>query len=368
MNSARFFQRKKWCLAILLLVMLRASGTDEQEKEVGRMAQTEHIKSHCVGRHLIDLPSSFLPSSVTTGIFRAKGVGAGNPAFDLIIRDGGFTRPQFEAERQKRREELKSKGDGTTDLLRGERTLSDDATLFRVQRIDDAYVGEILFLRGTSLVTVRLKSYDNEFLAAEDSLINFAAEIKENDTRMSAARTQGFCLGAVVVTGEYEDEVGNFLFRDGKGNNFGIDINTYTSGGEPLLSRVSGPGSLLSIFHIGHVVLRARERRVAGMHAQEWLAWTNLGRRGNEKTFKFALETMPRTPGKESPSITLSFDTAQSLEDGSPTKTLQSNKEAMRFWDSVVESIRQAETPVRGGLHAESPQGLAQHGSRPSPG
>jgi hypothetical protein len=342
MNSARFFRTKRWWLAIVLLVMLRASGTDEQEQKVGRSAQGDHMITHCAGRHLIDLPSSFSPSSVTTGIFTANGIRAGDPAFEIIVRDGGFTRSQFEAEISKRREELKSKGDATTDVLRAERMLTDDATLFRVQRIDDAYVSEINFLRGTSLVTASLDSYDNQFLSAEESLINFAAKIKENDTRMGAARTQGFCLGSVMVTGEFKYEVGSFLFRDGKGNDFGIETSTHKSGGPPLLARMSSPDSLLTRFHVRHRILRARERNVAGMRAQEWLGWANLGAHEPGKAFGFALETMPATPREKD--LTLSFESAQQLEDGTPTKTLMSDEEAMQFWDAVVQSTRPAKS------------------------
>jgi hypothetical protein len=137
------------------------------------------------------------------------------------------------------------------------------------------------------LVTARIDSYDNQFLSAEQSLINFAEKIKEHDTRMSAARPQGFCLGPVVVTGEFKYEVGSFLFRDGKGNDFGIEINTDKGGGPPLLARMSAPDSLLTKFHVRHRVLRARERNVAGMRAQEWLGWANLGEHELRKSFGF---------------------------------------------------------------------------------
>jgi hypothetical protein len=223
--------------------------------------------------------------------------------------------------------------------------LTDDATLFRVQRIDDAYVSEINFLRGTNLVTVRLKSFHNHFVVAEESLINFAAATRVADSKAGRSPIEGFCLGPVVVAGNFKDESAKFLFRDGQGNDLGIAIDTYKAGGEPpLLTRIAGPDSLLSIFDVKHKVLRARERTVGHLRAQEWLGSANLGKQGDEKTLKFALETLPLAPEKNEANVTLSFETAQPLQDGTPTKNVLSDEEALALWDTIVDSIRLAKS------------------------
>jgi hypothetical protein len=333
---------KKICIILALLAIISACKVEKEEK-TRMLSKYEEMKAHCVGRHVVDMPSSFLPSQVTNGIFKAIRLNAQDPSFEVIVRETGLTREKFASEVQKRRAELRNSSSDTVDVLRLEKALSDEATLFRVQLIDDAYVSEINFLRGSSIVTVSLDSYRGQFLAAEESLIKFAEAIKEKNEEISSAQPQGFCLGSVIITGEFKEENGSFLVRDGKGNAFGIEIDTYKADESvPLLKRVSGPDSLLTKFDVRHTVLRARERTVAGMRAQEWLGWTKLGEQEDEKTFGFALETMRPAADKTTPSIHVSFDTGQPLEDGSATKTVISDEEAIQLWDSVVKSIRPA--------------------------
>lgn len=321
------------------MLLLPISGCKAREGD--KMLPKNEMKTYCVGRHLVDMPLSFIPAKITTGAFKIVGLSAQDPSFEMVVRSAGLTRSQFAAALRERREELKKKESGTSNLLRMEKALRNEATLFRIQRIDDAYVSEIDFLSGSNLVTVSLKSYDEKFLAAEESLISFAAGVKVRDMNAEGAQPQGFCLGPVVIAGKFKEEAGGFLFRDASGDNFSIDIKTATTGaGASLLTRMSSPDSLLAKFDIKYTVLRARELTVAGMPGQEWLGWTNLEDQGDQKIFGFALEAEAGTPVANGFNITLSFDTAQPLEDGTQTKTLLSDEKAIQLWDSVVGSIR----------------------------
>jgi hypothetical protein len=189
-------------------------------------------------------------------------------------------------------------------------------------------------------VTAELKSYRNQFLAAEDTLERFAAAFKDNGNGLEH---HGFCLGPVVVLGDFKEERANFMFENGleKGVDFEIAVDTYRED-EPkaLLARVSGSDSLLSKFSLQHSVLRARELTVAGMRAEEWLGSADLGEQQSEKSLKFVLETMRPSPEKMKPSIHLTFETGQPLEDGSAAPTIMSDEDAIRLWDSVVRSLR----------------------------
>lgn len=331
---------KKICLMFAVVTIFTACKTEKEEKM--SMSFPEGTKTHCVGRHTLDVPISFLPNELTNGVFKSAGLSAQDPSFEVTVREAGSTPEQFDLHLRKRRAELaKSNGD-TVNVLRAEKTLGEGAILFRVQEIDDDYVSEIHALRGSSIVRVSLESYRGQFLSAEEALAKFIGEIKAVGT-LSAAIPAGFCLGSVIMTGDYKEESGSFLFRDSTGSAFALQIETYTPDASvPLLKRVSGSDSLLAKFDVRHTVLRARERTVAGMRAQEWLGWTKLGEQGDQKTFGFTLETMRATAAKSAPSIHLSLDTGQALEDGSPTSTLISDHEAIRLWDSVVESIRPA--------------------------
>lgn len=323
---------------LICIVLIGISGCKvEVEKGVNLSLQNKEMKTHCLGRHVVDMPDSFVASSITSGLFKMAGHGPQDPAFDVVIRATEVTQPQFSLELAKRRTELTNASNETTNVLRLDKAVGDDANIFRVQVIDDAYVSEINLLRGSSLVRVRLESYENQYLLAEENLIKFAAGIQTAPVE----KPSGFCLGPVVVTGDFKTENGSFLFRNGAGADFDIDIDTYARDtSDTLLQRMSGPSSLLSIFDVRHSVLRSGERKAAGMRAQEWLGWAKVTEEQDVKTLKFTLETMRPKPAKAAPRITVTFDTAQPLENGTPTKTLFSDEEAIQLWDSVISSIR----------------------------
>lgn len=330
---------KKFFLIYVFLTAVSACNV-KAEKGVD-LSQNKAIKTHCLGRHVFDMPDSFVAASIASGVFKMESQGPQTPAFDVVAYATGVTQPQFPVEIAKRRAELKNAGSETTNILKLDKAIGDDANIFRVQVIDDAYVSEINLLRGSSLVRVRLESYENQYLVAEENLIKFAAGIKA----AAGEKTSGFCLGSVVVTGDFKIENGSFLFRNGAGADFDIDIDTYAQDSrDTLLQRMSGPSSLLSIFDVRHSVLRSGERTVAGMRAQEWLGWAKVTEAQDVKTLKFTLETIRPKPAKAAPRITVTFDTAQPLENGTPTKTLFSDEEAIQLWDSVIRSIRPVET------------------------
>jgi hypothetical protein len=78
------------------------------------------------------------------------------------------------------------------------------------------------------------------------------------------------------------------------------------------------------------------------MQAQEWLGWAKVTDESDEKILKFALNSMRAKPSKKTPHISLTYDTAQPFEDGTPTKNNITDAEAMLQWDAAVDSIRPA--------------------------
>jgi hypothetical protein len=300
------------------------------------------MKTHCVGRHLIDMPISFSATPLTIGSFKMTEQGAEGPSVDVTVH-AGLTPSQFAKQVQKRLSELRDSGSDTADVFRLQQRLSDQATIFRVQRIDDAYVSEINFLTGTSWVIARLKSYRNQFQAAEEKLIKFAAAVRANDAGSLDMQRQGFCLGPVTLLGDFSDERARFVFRNDmeKGVGFDMSVDTYREDSpKKLLTRVSGPDSLLSKLGLRPAVLRERDLTVGGMRAQEWLGSAELEEQQNGKSLKFVLETMRSKPARNQPSIHLTYETGQPLEDGSAAPTTIADKDAIQLWDSVVKSIR----------------------------
>lgn len=81
-----------------------------------------------------------------------------------------MTKSKFDAVVQQRRAELKRLGGEAVNLLKLDKVISENAVLFRVQEIDDAYFSERFFLRGITLVKVRRESYRNSYLDAEEKM------------------------------------------------------------------------------------------------------------------------------------------------------------------------------------------------------
>lgn len=333
---------KKITLMWVTFVLVCGCAPGKSEDTKMPILNLESTTQHCVGRSFIDLPSSYLASNVIAGIFREQSLAGQKEPIDVKVRTGKAA-PNFAAEVQKRKAELEDSSNPDVDVLREVKSLSNDATLFRVQRIDDAYVSEIIIFRGVNIVTARLHSFHKEYVAAEERLIQFAAGVSIRDTEGISIKNNGFCLGPLQIAGDFAVEKASFLFRNGRGAQFEVNVDTYAPDDlVSLLVRMSGPDSLLKVFDVRPTVYRARERPVAGMRAQEWLGSAQTTEDEDAKAFQFTLETMRPTPGKATPGLNVTFETAQPLEDGSQTKTLISEHDAIRLWDSAVASLRSA--------------------------
>lgn len=330
----------------IIFLTLAVCGCKEEKGATMKTADYNAPKrSYCIGRHLIDLPVAFTMVPILTGVFRNSGTGLTDPTFEVVVRDTSMTKSQFGSEVEKRRLALKDAQSENVDVLRMDRALNDEATIFRVQKIDEAYESEINLLRGGKFITVTIASFHNRFESAEHALMSFTAGIREVNYSSNRINAQGFCLGTVAFTGDFNVERGGIAFKDNKGQHFDIDIDANgTVEEKTLLERMSGPDSLLTIFDVRPTVLRARELTIAGMRAQEWLGWAKLSEEEDAKTMKFALDTLPSRTGKTSPSISITFDTAQPLENGLPTKTVITDDEALLLWDNVIASIRPMES------------------------
>ena len=296
------------------------------------------LKTYCIGRHLVDLPSTFELVPGSSGIFKPASLSDEDSGIDFVVNAGAMTVPQFAAAIEKRRNELMKAGTATVDKLEFERALDERGVLFRMRRVKDAYVSEINLLRGTTFVTATLNSYHAKYREAEDALLGFAKHIAERQT--VASKAEGFCLGPIAISGDYKQESASVLFRDSadKGTVFDILLDTYAPDPElSLLERMEEPDSLLTKFNAQYKVLRKREFQVAGMRAQEWLGSIEL----NDKTqFGFAMETLREKPNRQLPRIRISFDTGQPGEDGSVSDTVMADEVAHRLWDTVVTSVR----------------------------
>ena len=218
----------------------------------------ELLVQHCAGRLVLQLPGSFSISPIVTGVFKEDGYGLESEPLNVSV----VTREvplNLSSEVQSRNAEIEKGASANVNVLRSKKELDDGVTIFRIQRVDDAFASEILFLRGSSLISARVNSYNGEYLAAEERLSRFAKKIYTMSGTSASEENVGFCLGPVVVKGDYVVEKGQFQFKDERGEQFELRVDTYASN-EPvsLLERMSGPQSLLRSFNVPYEVYRSK--------------------------------------------------------------------------------------------------------------
>ena len=332
---------KKIACATLLLLAL--AGCKEKTKET-KMASPK-IETHtvCMGRQQLEMPTSFVLAEETNGMFKLLDMGSKDPAIEVAVHAATLDASGFAAALGQRHAELSKPDSLGMDVLRLEKNLSPEATLYRVQRVDDAYVSEINFLAGGNLVRASLKSFHDKFLNAEEKLVAFTQRVTVH--KSSGNPAGGFCLGQVTLSGDFTAESVSALYQstEHKGTVFNLEIDSFAPDESvSLFDRMSGPDSLLTKFKADVKVLRKRELTISGMHAQEWLGSILLGEHQDEKKFGFAMETMRPAPGKLTPRMHLSFDTGQQLPDGSVDSFVMPDAQAVALWDSVVSSIQPA--------------------------
>lgn len=329
----------KISIAFLILAACIPGCHSKKERLVSSDEKLKTIRN-CVGRAVVEIPVSLTASPLTMGIFREKELNHQASSIDVTVSTMEISAPTYLAQTKRREDEIKEMAGDDIKVLRAVRRIGENITIFRIQEIDDAYASEVSALIDGAMVTAKLDSYRNEFEQAEDRLIRLLSRLKHPSSTVGKD-LRGFCLGRLVLTGDFENETGRYSFLDNKGTRVSFDIDTYAPNENvDLLSRVSGPKSLLTIFKVDHTVLRARELNVAGMRAQEWLSWAILQDDSDVRTHTFELQTMRSTPAKTKPLISVTLRTAQPHGDGVYAKTSASDEETVRLWDSIVTSIQ----------------------------
>jgi hypothetical protein len=90
----------KLILACVVLIAFSGCWAEKKDHQKAKTASSP-IRTYCVGRHLIDLPSSFKIRPITTRMFEIDEKIAQERIFDVVVRDNGLSEAQFAAEVQK---------------------------------------------------------------------------------------------------------------------------------------------------------------------------------------------------------------------------------------------------------------------------
>jgi Tle cognate immunity protein 4 C-terminal domain/Tle cognate immunity protein 4 N-terminal domain len=338
--------------ALVILFFLQACGQSEKER-MTIIELTKEMQTHCIGRYLIDLPKSFEPMKISgvNTLFSPAGVDFQEaPKMTLEVFKKDVSPEQFKVGVDQRITKLKMERHAykkEEPLFAFAQKNSDYETLIRRQEADAPdggyYFSEIHLQLAQIYAVTQAKSYENKFAVAEKWLTEFAHSISP---LTSATSTQkGFCVGPLVVNGNYGREVVDFAFRSKKYPDIFITIAMDTFGNNAettLLQRANDPKNLLKKFDVSYSTLRKGELKVGTMKAQEVLvSFKDTDEDGKPtKEHKLMLETSREKPSAAEPKISLRISTGQQDPQGERHTSSLSDQEAMGIWDAIIKSIR----------------------------
>lgn len=277
----------KYIQTLVVVALLIAGCETKKNENIAIPKMNLAMKTHCIGRSLIDLPEGYALVGGALGIFRLDQNEIKNASIDLMI-SSDTSAADFERRLAARHAELASSGDDTTDKLVLVKKIDGGGTLFRTLAIGDAYDSEIHLLVHRSYLVAKISSYHNQAEKAETLALAVLSKIEPVQTPADR-RPDAFCYGGLAINEKFRSESAMLHFHNAEQPDisFSVDVNTYGRDGETLLQRVEGPNSLLKKFDVRESVLRKGELKVAGMRAQEWLASMKLGEDRDQKQLAF---------------------------------------------------------------------------------
>lgn len=109
-------------IVLVVLSVWVLTSCESQSREKQEMAlQPISIVSHCIGRHIIDMPRSFSLAGDASGKFQAVGFLDTDPSIEVAVRAESMTLAQFAAMVRERRTELQDAGSDNVDTLEFEK-------------------------------------------------------------------------------------------------------------------------------------------------------------------------------------------------------------------------------------------------------
>jgi hypothetical protein len=332
----------RFSTSIFLIGCLALSACDKyNQSETPMLNKFEEKTVQCLGRYNFTLPADFKQLSGSTAEFRAAHQSSKIGTVTLKVIGANVERKLYEQGVRERLAELSTQRDSNLDKFEEAKNVSPELSVFRVRKVGQTHVTEIHANIDNAYIVATLKSRDEKYAEALNELLRFARNISLSDNRADHVRTDGFCIGPVIVQGAYDVESVSTAYRSAIRPDVVLKImmNTFV-GDEPetLFDRVSGQNSLLNIFNMPHKVLRKREFKFGEMRAQEWLA-NMTDPDTHRKHFTFSLETLRQNPSLLSPKIHIDFDTGTKGPDGVGHETSMSESEAVDFWDNFIASV-----------------------------
>ncbi len=337
-------------LIIFMLIAATASALAGKGLLVKDNIEPPKMRTHCIGRYQIDLPEEFTktPDSHVTLYFgldkNFETVEIQNPRergeIPALSRLVGAEKAELLADEDSR---FPSK-----TRLAAAKELDRNSVL--VVAYDSPYLIDSLELslfvqRGEAIARLKNEKFSDEVNSTalshyESQLVRIASNTRYVATPQQAGRSS--CLGTLAIDDKQDGEVYSVSFLSEKHPDIviSINMNSLTEKGDGgLLARVSGKAALLRALDFSSSTLRKGKRKIAGRPGEELL---DEGKQEGKIQRYFVAETLVTEPSSlNRPVIAINMSMGgQDRKTRAYVDPSLSEKEALIWWDSIVDSIR----------------------------
>lgn len=331
--------------AFALIVWVGGCDRVNQDKHMAAGATLPTMRTHCIGRFLIDLPEDFkqtLGSEVELiyGLdkdFQKVGV--------KVLRASGI-QPSFDSFVQKRAAELASQQhfEATSKtMLALQQRIDSNSVLVRAffsPRMLDSYRSEMYRQVGNAVGLFTKRVYTGKSAEAVEAKL---IRVVENTIFIQnpAQAGRGTCLGPLLIDAGQDGEWFSVRFDTDRMPDvlIEIDINSLlakSDGG--LLKRIDSKADMLAKLDFKSDTLRRGKTTIAGQPSEELLS---KGEERGHTVRGFTAESLLLTPATFSaPSIAITMNMGGLLDGGKYYNASMTEPEAIALWDAIVKSIR----------------------------
>jgi Tle cognate immunity protein 4 C-terminal domain len=330
-----------------LLVSVLASGCDKTLKEspLDKTTSLLTMRTHCVGRYLIDLPAEFeqLLSSEVELIY---GLGKDFRKVNVMLVRAAGSVPSFDRIVAKRAMELATEPHRRSEskgMLALRRTIDTKTSLIRSYEdpgMIEYLKAEVFAERGVAVGVFKTDIFKGEVPEVVESKV---LSIVQKTGFLSAPDQpgRGTCLGSLLIDANHDGEIFSVAFRAASRPDafIKIDMNSMlakSDGG--LLKRWDSKAGMLNKLNFESSSIRRGEIALGGNSGEELLL---KGKDHGHTVFGFTAELLQTKPATFAiPSFAIDMNVGGQIPSSEYVDASWSQVEALAIWDAIVKSIR----------------------------
>jgi Tle cognate immunity protein 4 C-terminal domain len=304
------------------------------------------MRTHCIGRFLIDLPSDF-EQHLASYAELFYGLDKNFRKVNVEVVRAGGAQPSFDAIVSKRAAELAADehfSSPSKSMLALQRRIDENTVLIRSYKSPrslDSYVSEYIAQRGESSARFSSRVYTEGEAAevVEARILKVVEQTRPVLAFDDAGR--GLCFGRLLIDAGQDGELFNLTFRSKSLSDvvIQIDMNSLVAKSDGgLLKRWDGNAGLLNKLDFQSSTLRRGKVAIAGLPSEELLS---KGKEKGHEVRSFAAETLLSKPASfAAPLLAISMSMGGQVSGDDYRDASLSEREALALWDAIVRSIR----------------------------